>query len=182
MHTLEKLAAFFDRLSELAGRAVAWLTLGMVLVTFVVVVLRYMFSLGWIAMQESITYMHALVFLLGAAYTLKHDGHVRVDIFYRGLGTRAQAGVDLAGTLLLLIPVCVFILWVSWDYVAVSWSLKESSREAGGLPFVYVLKSAILAMGVMLLLQGIAQALRCILVLTGHREAGPSHGVEEPEV
>jgi TRAP-type mannitol/chloroaromatic compound transport system permease small subunit len=163
-----RLSRFADRLDRFAqgtGRLVAWLTLGVVLITFAVVVLRYAFSLGWIAMQESVLYLHAAVFLLGAAYTLQQGGHVRVDIFYREMGPRARAWVDLLGALLLLLPVSGFILWVSWDYVAVSWSLREGSREAGGLPGVFVLKTAIPVAAVLLLVQGLAQASRSLAVL-----------------
>ena len=156
-----------ERVAEVTGRVVSWFTLAIVLVTFTVVVLRYAFNLGWIAMQESILYFHSAVFLLGSAYTLKRGGHVRVDIFYRDMGPRARAWVDLLGVLLLLLPVCVFILWVSWDYVAVSWSLLEGSREAGGLPAVFVLKSAIPLMAVFMILQGIAQLARSLGVLLG---------------
>jgi TRAP-type mannitol/chloroaromatic compound transport system permease small subunit len=128
---LARTCQLIDTFSEWIGRTVAWLTLLMVLITFLVVILRYAFSTGWIAMQESITYLYALVFLLGSAYTLKHDGHVRVDIFYRTMHPKTKALVNLCGTLLLLLPTCVFFFWVSWDYVADSWSVRESSREAG---------------------------------------------------
>lgn len=164
-----------ESLNERLGRAVAWAALAMVLATFAIVLLRYLFNVGWIAMQESVTYLHAALFMLGAAYTLKHDGHVRVDIVYRRLGPRGQAAVDLGGTLLLLVPFCLFIAWVSWEYVAAAWALKEGSREAGGLPAVYLLKSAIPAMALLLLVQGIALALRSLLVLTGHPEATGEH-------
>lgn len=175
METLARIARRLDRLSEWTGRLIAWLTLGMVIVTFAVVVLRYLFSSGSIAMQESITYMHALVFMLGAAYTLRHDGHVRVDIFYQKFGPRGRAWVDLLGTLLLLLPVTLFIAWVSWEYVAASWALKEGSPEAGGLPGVYLLKSAIPAMAILMVLQGLSLALRSLLVLLGHEEDAPAH-------
>lgn len=178
MPLLERIAAVIDALSEWTGRLIAWLTLAMVLVTFTVVVLRYAFNLGWIALQESITYLHALVFMLGAAYTLRHDGHVRVDIFYRRLSPRGQAWIDLLGSLLLLLPVCAFILWISWDYVAVSWSLREGSRDAGGLPLVYLLKSVIPLMALLLLFQGLGQALRSLLVLLGHPAEAPAHDAE----
>ena len=182
MPALQTIAAMIDRVSEWTGRAVAWLTLGMVAVTFLIVILRYLFNLGWIAMQESVIYMHALVFLLGAAYTLHHDGHVRVDIFYRAMKPRTQAWVDLAGTVFLLLPVCGFILWTSWGYVADAWALREGSREAGGLPGVFLLKTAILLMAGLMALQGIGQALRCLLTIGGHAEAAPKHGAGEPEV
>jgi len=175
VHALAYIARRLDQLSEWTGRIIAWLTLGMVLVTFAVVILRYLFNTGWIAMQESITYMHALVFMLGAAYTLRHDGHVRVDIFYQKFGPKGRAWVDLLGTLLLLIPVTVFIAWESWEYVATSWSLHEGSREAGGLPGVYLLKTAIPVMAVLMLLQGVSLALRSLLVIRGHEEDAPAH-------
>ena len=160
-------ARTLDALNERLGRAVSWLSLLMVLVTFAVVVLRR-FGIGWIAMQESVTYMHAVLFLVGAAYTLKHQGHVRVDIFYRRFSQRTQAWVDLFGGLFLLLPVCLFIFYMSWEYVAVSWELLEGSREAGGLDGVYLLKSMILVMAGLLVLEGISSVLRCRLLLGGH--------------
>jgi TRAP-type mannitol/chloroaromatic compound transport system permease small subunit len=159
------LARWLDNLAELTGRLIAWLTLGTVLITFTVVVLRYVFQTGSIALQESISYLHAMVFMLGSAYTLKHDAHVRVDIFYRTLTPRAQAWVNLLGTLMLLMPVCGFILYASWEYVAVSWSMREGSQEAGGLDAVFLLKSAIPLMATLLLLQGLSMALHSVLLL-----------------
>ncbi|MEN8169351.1 MAG: TRAP transporter small permease subunit [Pseudomonadota bacterium] len=164
---MEKISQYIDQLNEWIGRLTAWLTLAMVIVTFTVVILRYLFDQGSIALQESITAMHALVFMLGAAYTLRHEGHVRVDIFYRRFGERGRAWVDLFGVLLLLIPVTLFITWVSWEYVASSWALREGSREAGGLPGVYLLKSVIPLMSLLLLLQGVAMGLRALCVLRG---------------
>lgn len=175
MESLARIAHGLDQFSEWTGRLIAWLTLSMVIVTFVVVVLRYLFDTGWIAMQESITWMHALVFMLGAAYTLRHDGHVRVDIFYQKFGPRGRAWVDLLGTLLLLLPVMLFVLLMSWDYVATSWELRESSPEAGGLPGLFLLKSAIPLMAALLLLQGVSLALRSLLVILGHEEDAPDH-------
>ena len=167
LNTLQRIACFIDGLSEHTGRVIAWLTLGTVMLTFTVVVLRYGFDTGSIAMQETVSYLHAAVFMLGAAYTLKHDGHVRVDIVYRRLSARGQAMVNLLGTLLLLLPVCVFILTSSWEYVAVSWNLREGSQEAGGLDAVFLLKTAIPAMAVLLMLQGIAIAIHNLLQLLG---------------
>ena len=184
-HLYEKLdliARGIDAISEWTGRAVAWLTLGMVLVTFLVVILRYAFNLGWIAMQESVTYMHILVFMVAAAYTLKHDGHVRVDIFYRKLTPRGKAWIDLLGSLVLLLPTCGYILWVSWDYVGASWAVLESSRETGGIPGVFLLKTVILIMAGLLLLQGVAQGIRSLLVLLGHGTMRPEHDLGQGEV
>lgn len=163
--TIKKTAYRLEQLIDLSGRAVSWLVLGMVVMTFLVVVLRYLFDIGWIALQESISYMHSVVFLLGVAYTLKHDEHVRVDIIYSRLGTRGQAWVNLTGHLLLLLPVMAFIVWVSWPYVQDAWSVKEASREAGGLPGVYLLKSLILVMCSLLLIQALAQCLKNLCCL-----------------
>lgn len=162
---MESLAGRLDQIAEYTGRFISWATLLMVLITFLVVVLRYVFDLGWIALQESVTYLHASVFMLGAAYTLKHQGHVRVDIFYQKMSPRSRAWVDLLGTLLLLFPVCGFIFWVSWEYVLNSWDVLEGSREAGGLPGVFLLKSLILLLPLTLGLQGMAAMLRNIRLL-----------------
>ncbi len=161
------LAGYFESVIEWLGQAVSWLSLVMVVVTFVIAVLRYAFNLGWIWLQESVVFMHATLFLIGTAYTLKHEGHVRVDIFYRRFTPRTRAWVDLGGALFLLLPFCLFIFWISWDYVAQSWALHEGSREAGGLDGVYLLKSLILVMAALLVLQGMAQVIRRLLTLIG---------------
>ncbi|MFV1973046.1 MAG: TRAP transporter small permease subunit [Thiohalobacterales bacterium] len=167
LEKLQQIAHGIDTLSEKTGRAVAWLTLATVLVTVVVVVLRYVFQTGSIALQESISYLHAAVFLLGAAYTLKHDGHVRVDIFYHRLSQRGKAWVNLVGSLLLLLPVCLFILFASLEYTGNAWSVLEGSQEAGGLDAVFLLKTLIPVMAVLLLLQGVSMCLHSILLLSG---------------
>lgn len=130
-----RLLAIADRVDALIrriGEWAAWLALAMVLLTFAVVVIRYLFSSGSIALQETVTYMHALLFMLGIAYTLGRGGHVRVDIFYERFSPRGRAWVDLMGTLLLLIPVCVLILWLGWEYVGESWRVRRPrARRAG---------------------------------------------------
>jgi TRAP-type mannitol/chloroaromatic compound transport system permease small subunit len=141
------------RLVDVVGRTVAWLTLVMTLLTFGVVILRYGFNQGWIWLQESVTYLHAAVFMVAAAWALQTDDHVRVDIFYRERSPRYQAAVNLLGTLLFLVPFSVLMIAVGWDYVAASWATHEASREAGGLPFVWLLKSLILILPALLLLQ-----------------------------
>ena len=167
---LQLAANTLDNFAEKTGRLIAWLTVAIVLVTFTVVVLRYLFNTGSIALQESITYLHATLFMLGAAWTLKQDGHVRVDIFYSKQSPRRRAWTDLLGTLLLLFPVCGFILFSSLDYVAASWSVQEGSQEAGGLDAVFLLKTAIPVMAVLLMLQGCAIILKNILIITGHEQ------------
>lgn len=153
---------YIDKANDLLCRLVSWLTLFMVLITFAIVVLRYGFDMGWIAMQESVMYLHALVFLLGSAHTLRVDEHVRVDIFYRKYSPRRQALVDGLGTLFLLMPVNLFLLVISFEFVSNSWSMMEDSQEAGGLPFVYLLKTFILFFAFTMTLQGVAQIARNI--------------------
>ncbi len=156
-----------DRLNETVGRGVAWLTLAMVLITFAVVVLRYIYAVGWVWMQESYVWLHGVVFMLGAGYTLLHRGHVRVDIFYRPASARHRAWVDLLGSLFLLLPVVTLIFAVSFGYVLDSWSRLEESREAGGLPGLFLLKTVILGFCVLMGLQGLALAGRSLLTLAG---------------
>lgn len=164
---LEQFATFFDRINEWSGRALSWLTLLTVLTTFLIVVLRYGFNWGSIAMQEAVIYFHAAVFMGGVAYTLRHNEHVRVDIFYNGWSARTRAWVDLIGTLVFLLPFCGFILWSSFDYVIGSWALLEGSREAGGLPLVFLLKSFIPLMAILLVLQGLSMIARNLKTLRG---------------
>jgi len=161
-------STIIDRLSELTGRLTAWLTLAMVLVTCLVVVLRYVFDIGFIWLQESVTWMHAVVFMLGAAYTLEREDHVRVDVFYRRFGERGRAVVDLLGVVLFLLPLCAWIGWSSWDFVATSWRIGEASRESGGLPYplVPLLKSVLVVMPAALALQGLSLGLRSFRALS----------------
>ena len=157
---ISRLIQCIDSFSERTGRAIAWLTLAMVLVMALIVLLRYVFQIGSIALQESVMYLNALIFAFGAAYTLKQQGHVRVDVFYNRLGERRQALVDMLGGVCFLFLTAGFILWSSWDYVAVSWRVRESSAESSGLPFVYLLKTTILVLAVLLIAQGIAELLK----------------------
>ncbi len=164
---LTTIANRLESFISLTGRMVSWLSLFMVLTTFVVVIMRYLFDSGSIAMQESVSYMHAILFLVGAAWTLQQDAHVRVDIFYTNFSEHKRALVDLFGSLFLLLPLMLFISYISWQYVSNSWEVLEGSREAGGLPGVYLLKSSILLMSALLILQGIANALKAFTILRG---------------
>lgn len=159
----------FDRISDITGKVLAWLTLAMVLVTAVIVVLRYVFDAGFIWMQESVTWMHAAVFMVGAAYTLLHEEHVRVDIFYRKMSDRRRAVVDLAGVVLFLLPLCGFLALMAYDFAAVSWSIHESSREPGGLPYpaIPLMKSIVVIMPVAVALQGVSMLMRAVATLRG---------------
>ena len=144
-----------ERFNHLLGRALAWITTFVVLLVFVLTVLRYAFSLNWISLQELAQALHAVAFMLAMGWVLQRDEHVRVDILYRKLGPRGQARVNFFGTLLLLLPAMAFLFWDSLDYVAASWRILEGSREAGGLPGVFLLKSLIPLMALLLVLQGL---------------------------
>jgi len=161
------IVATIDRFTDLLGRAISWLTVAMVAMTVVIVVMRYYFESGSIALQESITYLHGLVFMLGIGFTLQRGGHVRVDIFYRGFSPRRKALVDLIGGLVFLLPVSLLIFTFSWDYVAASWAIGETSEERSGIAGIYLLKTLLLLMPATLLLQGVAEILRNGLVLLG---------------
>jgi len=165
MNFLARFINIIDTITEYIGKVISSLLLIMVLTSFIIVVLRYGFNIGWIAMQESVLYMHGFIFMLGAAYTLKADGHVRVDIFYQKFSKKQQALVNLFGGLFLLLPVCIFIFYISFDYVQMSWHIMENSPEAGGLPLVYISKSFILLFSTMLSLQGLAEMGRNLITL-----------------
>ena len=153
---------------DLSGKTVAWLTLLMVLLTFSIVILRYGFNLGWIWLQEILIYFHVTVFTIGAAWTLQQNGHVRVDIFYADMPAKKRALIDLLGTLLFLIPFCIFLLVIAWPYVTGSWKLLEGSREAGGLPLVFLLKSLILVLPALLLGQAVLNTTDALKTLRGN--------------
>jgi TRAP-type mannitol/chloroaromatic compound transport system permease small subunit len=158
-----------DRFTAAIGRAALWCCLYAVLAEFAVVLLRYAFGLGSIKLQESVLYAHAGLFMLGAAWTLQVGGHVRVDIFYAQARPRTRALVDLLGALLFLLPFAAALAALSLPYVERSWAILERSRESSGLPFVYLLKTLIPVFALLIGLQGVAQALRAMLVLIGSR-------------
>ncbi len=163
------MSRFLDAVSIKVGHAVSWLTLLMVLVTFVIVVMRYVFDMGLIWLQESLTWMHATVFMLGAAYTLQQDQHVRVDIFYRKMSDKRRAWVNLLGVLVFVFPMCAFFVYQSIDYVAAAWSIREVSRNSGGLPYPFLplLKSVLVIMPIAVALQGLSIALRAAAIIRG---------------
>ena len=173
MPALHALVRTIDAFTERTGKLLAWLALGMALLTALIVVLRYGFNIGSILAQESVTYMHGALFLLGAAYALKSGAHVRVDIFYRNYSERTRAWINSLGGIVFLLPLCIFIIISSWDYVGESWGMRESSPEPGGIPAVYLLKTLIPLAAINLALQGIAEVLRNALVLF---EGGPEAG------
>ena len=179
MESLGCLAHAIDRFNRTIGQSVAWLAVFMIVVQFVVVLFRYVFGYGSIFMQESIIYMHGLLFMLGAGYTLLVGGHVRVDIFYREAAPRKKARVDLFGVFAFLIPVCIAILYYSWPYVAQSWATGEGSKETSGIPLVYLLKTAIPVFCVLIIMQGLSMAIHSVRVLAGYDDSPFHHDHEE---
>jgi TRAP-type mannitol/chloroaromatic compound transport system permease small subunit len=157
---LATLADRIDRLTAAIGRGAAWLALLIVLIQFLVVVMRYALGFGSIWLSESILYAHAGLFMLAAAWMLAEGGHVRVDIFYADAAPRTKAWIDLLGTVFLLMPFAVTLAVLSLPYVARSWAILEGSREASGLPAVFLLKTLIPLFAVLLAMQGLAQAIR----------------------
>ncbi len=157
---LQDIVARIDRANITIGRVVSWAALYMVLVQFAVVVLRYVFSISFIATVETVIYAHGLLFMLGAGYTLLRDGHVRVDVFYREMSPRKKAWIDFLGALLFILPVMVLLLWTSWSLVIHAWQSLEGSEEAGGLPILFLYKTVIWFFIVLVGAQGVAMAWR----------------------
>jgi TRAP-type mannitol/chloroaromatic compound transport system permease small subunit len=171
----DRLVAIADRIDALTaaiGRTVAWCALAMVLVQVAVVLMRYALGLGSIWLTETIVYAHATLILLAAAWTLQIGGHVRVDIFYADAAPRTRAWVDLLGALIFLLPFALMLGWLALPYFWRSWAILERSREASGLPLVYLLKTLIPAFALLLALQGVAQAIRAFRVIK--RDGRPS--------
>ncbi len=158
--------AFTAVISQYIAQFASWLIFIMMLLTVTTVVLRYGFNVGSIAIQEMANYCHASAFLIAAAFTLRCDEHVRVDIFYAKMNSTRQAWVNALGVLFLMMPFVLFLLYASGHYFWAAWVIKESSVEAGGLPFVYALKFMIPFSMLLLLLEAIqlfASSAKCLV-------------------
>ena len=173
MRALEICAGAVDSMNEWIGRIVAWLTLGTVLVCFTVVVLRYVFGIGYVWMQELYVWQHAVVFMVGAGYTFLHGGHVRVDIFYAKASPRKQAWVDIFGTIVFLLPWVVLLSYSSIPFIGSSWRIYEASSQTGGLPGFFLLKSVIWIFAAVVGLQGLSLVAKRVLFLSGRQEYAP---------
>ena len=150
-----KYLELINKVNIALGKLFSWSLLIMVILTFIIVVLRYLFNIGFIWMQELVRYLYASVFMLCAAYTLANDEHVRVDIFYSKLENKHKMIINVLGSLIFLIPVCLCILYYSYTYVINSWAQLEGSLEERGLHAVYILKTFIWAFAIMLTLQSV---------------------------
>ncbi len=176
MHTVYKA---IDGLNDWAGRCVAWATLLMVLIQFILVMMRYVFSaqdfllLSTLWWQEAIVYLHGALICAAAGYTFLHNGHVRVDIFYRDASETTKDWTDLTGSVIFLLPVCYLIWWSAWPNVALSWRNLEGSTETSGIPYKYLLKSTVLLLAGLLALQAISTAIKAALRLLGHEIDDP---------
>lgn len=171
VHLLLKLAAGIDRFSEITGKALSWLAPAMVLLVSYDVMMRYFFLSGSVAIQELEWHLFSLLFLLGAAYTLKHDEHVRMDLLYRSkaLSERHRAWINLCCSLLFLVPFCLLVITSSWPFVVQSYLSAEGSPDPGGLPLRWLLKAAIPLGFLLLLIQGAGEALKNLAVIAGKR-------------
>ncbi len=157
---MRRLSQLVDHLDRTIARTVKWFSLAMVLITMAIVLLRYGFNVGAIALQESVMYLHGLLFLLGIPYGVLQDTHVRVDILYSRRSPQQRALINRCGHCLFLLPVSAFIFWTSLPYVQASWRVLEGSAEVGGLPAVFLLKTLIPVMAALLFLQGISQLIK----------------------
>ncbi|MBM3487700.1 MAG: TRAP transporter small permease subunit [Alphaproteobacteria bacterium] len=164
---LDRLAGLVSRCNDAIGRAVAWTTIVLVVLACAIVIMRYVYGLSSLLMREAVLYLHGTLFLMAAAYTLRHDGHVRIDIIYERLGRRSKAWVDLLGTLIVLVPMAILILWTSIPFVRNSWAVLEGSIEGTGIPAVFLLKTVIPIAAVLILLQGLANAIGALAVIAG---------------
>ena len=166
---IERLSTLIDSLNEKVGRTTAWFVLAMVLIQTIVVIQRYVFGIGSIALQESIVYLHATLFMLASGFTLLHDGHVRVDIIYRRVSPEQRAWINFIGSYLFLFPLLTTLFVLSLPYVQLSWSVREGSAETSGIQAIFLLKSVILVFAILLFLQGISLVVRSLSTIVGRR-------------
>ncbi|MFP4271733.1 MAG: TRAP transporter small permease subunit [Halothiobacillaceae bacterium] len=179
---MDRTIALIDGINEWIGRAAGVLALAMAVAMLAVVVLRYLFSMSFPWLSESVLYLHGLVFMLGIAYTLRHGGHVRVDVIQRQRSQRTRAWIEITGTVLFLWPVAIFLLVMNLPYVEAAWRIHEGAREPGGIPYLYLLKTLLIVMPILLMLQGLAELLRAWRSLAGGEgieSDGPVHEAEE---
>lgn len=172
MQVLEKFVVFVDGLNGKIGHLVGWITTLMVLTVFYDTIMRYAFNKGNVALQELEWHLFSMVFLIGAAYTLKQGGHVRVDILFISFSKKTKAWVDFLGTLIFLIPFSIMVIYSTQKFVGNSWEFREISPDPGGLPARYILKSMIPLGFFLLILQGLSEACKNLMVITGYQRKG----------
>ena len=164
---LKAFCGAIDRSNEAIGRVVAWVSLLLVVVVFVDVVMRYLFNTSFVFTQEMEWHLFAFIFLIGAGYTLLHDGHVRVDIIYQRLGVKGRAWIDLLGVIFFLIPGCYLVIGTSWKFVGNSFAMMDGSPDPGGIPYRFIVKGFMTAGYILLLLQGLSMGIHSLLRIIG---------------
>ena len=164
---MSNLLNYLDQLNKRIGQTAIWLLPLMICLAFAIVVLRYGFNYGRVDMQEGVVYLHVFILSLCMGYTMRLEGHVRVDVFYNRLQEKTKTKIDLVGNLIFLLPTCAAIVFYSIDYVATSWHLLERSQEAAGLPFIFVLKTMVPVMAALLLWQGMIRIIRQVCLMLG---------------
>ena len=172
MNAIKKLSRWIDALNQWVGRGVSWVTLALVLVVFVDVVMRYLFNTSFVFTQELEWHLFGFIFLMGAGYTLLHDGHVRVDIIYQRVGLKPRAWINLCGVILFLIPGCIMVITTSFKFALNAFEIMEGSPDPGGIPFRFVIKSCIPVGFTLLLLQGISLGIHSVMQILGIEKTG----------
>ena len=167
MKYLQTLSRGIDRLNAGVGQLVAWVTLGLVAVVFTDVVMRYLFRTSFVFTQELEWHLFAFIFLIGGGYTLLHDAHVRVDIFYQRFGHRGRAWVNLIGVLFFLLPGCLLVIYTSWKFTINSWRILEGSPDPGGIPLRFLVKGCIPVGFTLILLQGVSLGIHSLMQIAG---------------
>lgn len=170
MKFLRQYIKFVDSVNEKIGNAVSWLTTLMVLVVCYDVFTRYVLKSSSVAVQELEWHLFGMIFLLGAAFSMKHDQHVRVDVLYSRFSPKGQAWVNFLGSTLFLIPFSILVIWASWNFVKNSYMMGETSPNPGGLPARYLLKACIPTGFFFLLLQAVSQSFQSLLTILGNAE------------
>jgi TRAP-type mannitol/chloroaromatic compound transport system permease small subunit len=172
LNAIKKLSRWIDTLNQWVGRGVSWVTLALVLVVFVDVVMRYLFNTSFVFTQELEWHLFGFIFLMGAGYTLLHDGHVRVDIIYQRVGLKPRAWINLCGVILFLIPGCIMVITTSFKFALNAFEIMEGSPDPGGIPFRFVIKSCIPVGFTLLLLQGISLGMHSVMQILGIEKTG----------
>ncbi len=158
-----------EALSNGAGHLCALLTILVVVAVFGLALARYAFGSGSVALQDATQWLHAAAVLLGLAYALRCDSHVRVDVLSQGWSKSRRAKFELFGTIFFLLPFCFFLIYISWGYVSASWQMHERSANTGGLPGLYLVKSLLPLAALLLGIQGIAGGLRAWSIVAGYQ-------------